>query len=204
MPFLQGVVLTPNYCPIDRAFEVVNMDKNVLDFYNGVSDILPLPAGSYLTREKSPSGTSFMTLKMPNGEEKEFVVDSWWSNPNKKVKKDKPPPKHTGGKKPYIMLMVEEIEKLRKGGVPNVEELTGYLVSLGKYVEWNTGKLIQARTKKQLKYKDLQTIFKCGNKKLNRLLGEMKEHELLYSTDSGYVVSSRLIKKGKMNEAEDD
>jgi len=179
------------------------MDKKIVDFYNETSDILPLPPGSYLIREKSPNGTNFMTLKMPNGEE-ELVVDSWWSKLNKPAKKDKDPPKHTGGKKPYIMLMVEEIEKLKKGGVKNVEELAGYLVSLGKYVEWNTGRLIQTRNKNPLNYKELQAIFGCGNKKLNRLLGDMKEHELLYSTDGGYVISSRLIKKGKMNEVGDN
>ena len=179
------------------------MDKKICDFYNGDSDILPLPPGSYLVREKSPNGTNFMTLKMPNGE-KDLIVDSWWSKPGKPAKKDKDPPKHTGGKKPYIMLMVEEIEKLKKGGVKNVGELAGYLVSLSKNVEWGTGKLIHDRTKKPLKYKELQTIFGCGNKKLNRLLGDMKEHELLYSTDGGYVVSSRLIKKGKMNEVGDN
>jgi len=177
---------------------VVDVDKKICDFFNGISDVLPLPPDSYLTRDKTPSGTNFMTLKMPNGEE-ELMIDSWWSNPNKPAKKDKGPPKHTGGKKPYIMLMVEEIEKLKKDGVRNVEELTGYLVSLGKYIEWNTGRLIQTRTKKPLKYKDLQKLFCCGNRKLNRLLGDMKEHELLYSTDGGYVISSRLIKKGKMN-----
>jgi len=178
------------------------LDKKIVNFYNDESDILPLPPGSYIVREKSPNGTNFMTLKMPDGES-ELVVDSWWSNPKKPAKKDRDPPKHTGGKKPYIMLMVEEIEKLQKCGVKNVAELAGYLVSLGKYVEWNTGKLIQTRTKKPLKYKELQTIFNCGNKKLNRLLGDMKEHELLYSTDNGYVISSRLIKKGKMNKEGD-
>ena len=179
------------------------MDKKIFDFYNESSDILPLPIGSYVVREKSPNGTSFMTLRMPDGEGEEFIVDTWWSNPNKPAKKDKDPPKHTGGKKPYLMVIVEEIEKLRKNGVKNVSELTGNLVSLGKYIEWNTGRLIHDRTKKPLKYTDLQTILNCGNKKLNRLLGDMKEHELLYSTDNGYVISSRLIKKGKMNKEGD-
>ena len=172
------------------------MDKKIVDFYNETSDILPLPAGSYVVREKSPNGTSFMTLKMPNGEQ-ELIIDTWWSNPKKPAKKDKDPPKHTGGKKPFVMCMVEEIERLKKLGVKNVEELSGYLASLGKYIEWNTGRLVQTRTKEQLKYKDLQIIFRCGNRKVNRLLRDMKENELLYSTDSGYIVSSRLIKKGK-------
>lgn len=181
---------------------MVSLNKNVLDFLNGTTDVLMLPIGSVLTRDKAPNA-NFMTLKLPNGE-KELIIENWWSNPNKLVKKDKPPPKHTGGKKPYIMLMVEEIEKLKKDGVRNVEEMAGYLVSLGKYVEWNTGRLVRNRTKDPLRYKELQKIFGCGNKKLNRLLGEMKEHELLYSTDSGYVISSRLIKKGKTNRVEDD
>jgi len=189
--------------PIERAFEVQQMDKKICDFYNGDSDILPLPEGSYVVREKSPNGTYFMTLKMPDGD-KEFVVDNWWSNPNKPVTKDKAPPKHTGGKKPYVMLMVEEINKLKKDGVKNVEEMAGYLASLGKNIEWNTGRLIHDRTKEQLKYKELLKIFGCGNRKLNRLLGDMKKHELLYSASGGYVISSRLIKKGKMNEVGDN
>ena len=102
------------------------------------------------------------------------------------------------------MLMVEEINKLKKDGVKNVEEMAGYLASLGKNIEWNTGRLIHDRTKEQLKYKELLKIFGCGNRKLNRLLGDMKKHELLYSASGGYVISSRLIKKGKMNEVGDN
>jgi len=179
------------------------MDKKIVDFYNNESDILPLPVGSYIVREKSPNGTNFMTLKMPNGDGKELVVDTWWSNPNKPAKKDKDPPKHTGGKKPYVMLMIDEIERLKKSGVKNSGELIGNLVSLGKHIEWNTGKLINTRTKNPLKYKELQIILGYGNKKLNRLLGDMRDNELLHSTDGGYVISSRLIKKGKMSKEGD-
>jgi hypothetical protein len=174
------------------------MDKKTRDFIDGTSDIMPIPTGSFLHREKLPNGICFMSLKIPNGD-KDLTLKEWWENPNNSAKKDKPPPKHTGGKKPYIMLMVEEIERLKKEGVSNVEELTGHLISLAKHIEWNTGKLIQKRSKKPLKYKDFLTIFGCGNRKLNRLLADMKEYELLYLTDGGYVISSRLIKKGKMN-----
>jgi len=177
------------------------MEKNLLDFLNGNTNVL-IPQGVTITRDKAPNGQEYITVKIDN-DNRELTLYSFWHNPNKPARKDKDPPKHTGGKKPYIMLMVEEIDRLRKSGVRNVEELAGYLVSLGKYVEWNTGKLVQPRTKNPLKYKEIQTIFGCGNKKLNRLLGEMKENELLYSTDGGYVISSRLIKKGKPNKEGD-
>lgn len=181
------------------------MDKKVRDFINETSNAIPIPPGSFLTREKSPSGNNFMTLKIPNGDgDGDLILSTWWENPNKPANKDKSPPKHTGGKQPYVMLMINEVEKLREKGVKNVEEITGYLVSLGKNIEWNTGRLIHKRSKKPLKYTDLQTIFSCGNKKLNRLLAEMKKHELLFSTDSGYCISPRFIKKGKTKKQEGD
>lgn len=174
------------------------MDKKMCDFYNELSEVLPLPIGSYVTREKSPNGTYFMTLKVPNGEGKELVLFNWWDNPKKPAKKDKDPPKHTGGKQPYVMLMVKEVEKLGSEGVKNVAELVGHISLLGDYIEWNTGKLINKRTKKPLRYKEVQEIFKCGNKKLNRLLARMKEHELIFATDGCYRISPRFVKKGKM------
>lgn len=133
---------------------------------------------------------------------------SFWNNPKKKnrekiivdengVEATEIPPKHTGGKKPYIMVMQEEVERLRSEGVKGVEELIGYCVSMGKYIEWNTGKLIHKRSKKPLKYSDLLDIYKCSNNKLSRMISEMKEHDLLYKTEEGYFISSRLLKKGK-------
>ncbi len=108
------------------------------------------------------------------------------------------PPKHTGGKKPYIMVMVDEIEKLKETeGLKNAEELIGYLVSLSRYIEWSTGKLVKKRSKKPLKYSNLQAMFTCGNKKLNRILNQLKEHDLLFSTQEGYFISRKFIKKGK-------
>lgn len=111
--------------------------------------------------------------------------------------KEKPPPKHTGGKKPYLMLMINEIEELRKQGVKNIEELIGYVACLGKYIEWNTGRLIHTRKKTPLQYKDLLEIYKCSNKKLNKILNELKEHGLLFKTEEGYFVSTKFIKKGR-------
>lgn len=173
------------------------MDKTTRDFIEETSDVIPIPEGSFLHRERSSNGTYFMTLRIPNGEDS-IVLEEWWKNPKKPAKKDKDPPKHTGGKQPYVMLMVKEIEKLGGEGVKNVAELVGHISLLGDYIEWNTGKLINKRTKKPLKYKEVQTIFKCGNKKLNRLLARMKEHELIFAIDGGYRISPRFVKKGKM------
>lgn len=166
------------------------MERQLLDFLNGTANAVRLNV--VISREVLPNGSQYIVISSDEGVRYEF-----YQNPKKPAKKDRPPPKHTGGKKPYIMLMVDEVEQLREQGVSNVEELIGFLACLGKYIEWNTGRLIHKRSKKLLKYKDLQNIFTFGNKKLNRILNELKSHDLLFSTQEWYVVATRLIKKGK-------
>ena len=108
-------------------------------------------------------------------------------------------PKTMGGKQPYLMVMINEIEAMKKSEFTagDINEQIGYLCCLGKNIEWNTGKLINTKTKQALKYNDLMKLFKCSNKKLNRLIGQMKENEIIYGTAQGYFVSRRFIKKGK-------
>ena len=172
------------------------MEKDLLRFLNGEINVVEVR--TIFVRENLPNGVQH-TVARP--------VDDWdlvlleaWKNPNQPAQNDKP--KHAGGKKPYIMLMVDEVEKLRSQGVGNVEELIGHLVCLGKYIEWSTGKLIRKRRKKPLQYKDLHDIFPCGNRKLNRILTELKEHDLLFGTKEGYFISTRFIKKGKTTNKE--
>lgn len=170
------------------------MDKELFEYFNKTVNVAR--ASVMISREEAPTGYQFIVIKdCATGDE----LYSFWHNPNKVVKKEAPP-KHTGGKKPYLMLIIETVDGLRKTGVKNAEELIGYLVCLGNNIEWGTGKLIHKRSKKALQYKDLQEAFNCGNKKLNSLLRTMKENDLLLKTEEGYFISSTLIRKGKQNE----
>lgn len=175
------------------------MDNSILDFFAGKTNVLPLNA--VLVREKSPGGSQYITIYGENGEQR---IYSFWHNPKKPVGADTDKPKNTGGKKPYLMVMTQEIERLRKLGVSGLGDMLGFLLLLGDSIEWNTGRLIDKRTKEPLKYKDLGKIAQCGNRKLNGLLKALKEHDLLKQTDEGYFISSRLIKKGKTKKVEGD
>ena len=155
-----------------------------------------------ITREKTSNGSEYIRVLPENKTTEGMELYTFWYNPKSENKDPSKKPKHTGGKKPYVMLMVDEMEDLKEKGVKNVEELIGYVVSLSKYIEWHTGKLIHKRSKKPLKYKDLQQIYGCSNKKLNKMINLMKEHDLLYYTDEGYFISSRFIKKGKSQNKE--
>jgi len=176
------------------------MDKELLKYLNHGSNIY---IGELkITRDIAPNGREYIRICLPDesGGSGKQLYEHWY-NPSAK-KKTTESPKHTGGKKPYLMLMVDEVEKLREGGVKNVEELIGYVVCLGKYVEWNTGRLIHKKNKTPLKYSDLLKIYGCSKPKLNKMISLMKEHELLYYTDMGYYISSKYIKKGKMHKEE--
>lgn len=175
------------------------MNRSTLGFLNGETNVL-ISGDIIITREQAP-GAQHITIKIA-GTDNDIELYKFWHSNKPPAATDKP--KHTGGRSPYLMLMINEVEKLREQGVKNVEELLGVIVCLGKNIEWNTGKLIHKRTKKPLKYEDLQGIFKFGNRKLNRIIANLKEHNLLYHTKEGYFIATNLIKKGKMKGANRD
>ena len=181
------------------------MDKQLLKFIN--KEVNAAEADTLITRETTSNGMEYITISLKiNNEYKQLY--SFWHNPKKKNREppvvndnntvEEKKPKTTGGKKPYLMLMIKEIKALHDKGVKNVAELIGTVACLGENIEWNTGRLIKKRTKQALKYKDLQEILGYSNGKLSKILNELKEHDLLFKTEEGYFISSKYIKKGKM------
>lgn len=171
------------------------MDETLLGFVNGV--VNAANANVTISRETAGNGRQHIYISIDDK-----PMYSFWYDPNKTKSRDSP--KHSGGKKPYVMVMTEKIDELKKNGVKNVEEMVGFLVCLGKYIEWNTGRLINVRNKKPLLYADIQKIYGCSNNKLNRILAELKEQDLLLNTAEGYFVSRDLIKKGKSKNKSED
>ena len=194
MPLFKGVKTTPYFLPIEGALD---MEKELIKFLNGEVNAVRLDVT--IVREVITDDIDRLVVRSVDDEHKDYVISESFIKKKRKSNN----PKHAGGKHPYIMLMVNEVEKLREQGIKNVEELIGYLVCLGKYIEWNTGRLVKKRSKKPLQYKDLQKTFPCGNKKLNRILGELKDNDLLFGTQEGYFISPRLIKRGKMKQQGD-
>lgn len=170
-----------------------NNETNVIPFYNKGGEIIAM-----YSKDMLPNNIECRYLNAIDGDKQIPMQKPFYHNRNKNIMIDEnEKPKSMGGKKPYIMVMINEIEELRGKGVKNVEELIGYVACLGNYIEWNTGKLIHKRNKKPIRYNDLQAIYGCGNKKLNKMINLMKEHNLLYHNGEGYFISSKYIKKGK-------
>lgn len=119
--------------------------------------------------------------------------------------------KTTGGKKPYVMVMLDEIKELKKqlkkDGIKNYNEIVGALINFSEYMEWNTGKLIDTRQRLKkkrlpLKYNDLFEISGYSKGKFENMMKIMKDYRLLWYSDEnkenkGYFISQIYFKKGK-------
>lgn len=173
----------------------IKLDKEIAKFIDMETNAFQ---GTFIvSREKTPNGYERIIYKIIGGVYDGMLFDAHWRKIGEPPTLEEKKPKSTGGKKPYLMLMVDEIKELKKSGVKNVEELIGYVVCLGEFIEWNTGRLIHKRSKKPIQYKDLLEIYSCSKPKLNKMINLMKEHDLLYYTDEGYFISQKYIKKGK-------
>lgn len=162
------------------------MDKKILSYITRETDVLETNA--IISREKTDKGMEYIHISF--GEKERYT---FWNNP---AKARDHPPKTTGGKKPYVMLMVQKVSELQKQGIKNIEEIIGFLVLLSDNIEWNTGRIINKRSKKPLKYDDLRNKYSSGNSKFAKSMKLLTDNSLLEHKPEGYFISTDLIKKG--------
>lgn len=105
-------------------------------------------------------------------------------------------PRHTGGKRPYIMLM-QDREDIVKGLSLDASGLF-LKIMFGGYVEWHTGKVICRRTKEPMTKDKIGKTFGIGKVRIKALLGELTAKDVLHydKKERSYFVDRRLAKKG--------
>lgn len=128
-----------------------------------------------LSRERS-GASELVRVSHPDIEEPIYAL---WSG----VKKHKPQtpqldgavetviPKHTGGKKPYVMLMEGS-----KGIIIGLSlEASGLMLKLfyGGHIEWHTGRIISKQDKKSMAIAGMSKWFKVSRGKLRKILTEL-------------------------------
>ena len=181
--------------------------KYLRDYTDGKSNVLILDDRfTFKTvRDVASNGYEYIEEYIIEKETgREYFFRKMWHNPRDDIVKDKTKSKNTGGKQPYFMVMINEVEKLKKLDIKDRLDIVGFITILGKNIEWNTGRLIKTRSKKQLLYNDLLEITGCGKTKLDRILKTMRDNNLLTyvrpsaDRDGGYFISSKIIKKGNM------
>ena len=154
------------------------------EFWARKVNVLELGEGIMLGRE-STGAMDYMTIS--RGEE---VLYGWWHNPERKIRKGVP--KHTGGKKPYIKIMVEEIQKHTEISL----SAAGFLIKLAGNINWSDNKLINKRSKKPLNAEGIQKILGIGKSRVYEIISELKKDNVLIDCGDEYRISTCLIQKG--------
>lgn len=106
-------------------------------------------------------------------------------------------PKHTGGKKPYVIL----VQEVGQGEYSDLSiEASALLWKLirGGHVEWHTSRLIRKRDKAALTKAMMQKMLKVGAVKIKRALSELTAKKVLTYDRSAraYFIDRKLVKKG--------
>lgn len=158
-----------------------DIDKYVSGEKNAVQDEF------IISREKC-GNSDFVHIhhsKMP-----EPLYEFWASRKKKRGGK----PRHTGGKKPYVMLMIEGLTAQLANGLPagNI----GYLICLAPYIDWGTGRLIYGRQKRQMKISDIETVFQKSRRMTLYILSGLKKYGLLTHDREGYFISRDFLRRG--------
>lgn len=192
------------------------MNKKVSDFYTGRTNFLMLydengsPAMVKERDDFKDKNTHLFQDFILDDKDKNYkaLFNKYFRNYLGEYKEPDEKPKSMGGKKPYVMLMTEEVKKLLEKNIKNADEVLGFLTILSGYMEFHTGKLIDKRQrlkKKQLplQYTDLLKICKYSRTKLDKMIKTTKDYNLIYyekptkDNEGGYFISTNIIKKGK-------
>lgn len=159
------------------------MDK-LTEFYDRRINVLDLGNGLTLGRE-SANNMDYMIITC--GQE---ILYAWWHNPNKKVTNK--PPKHTGGKPPYIKIMLKAVQE-HKGLSLNA---SGFFIKIANNIQWTDNLVIDMRSKKALSVEGITTILGIKKTLTYDTIKELREADLLIKDKDGYRISTCLIQKG--------
>ena len=150
-----------------------------------------------LSREKS-NGAECVSVSLPD--DPTPIYNLW----TKKKQRGKPTeatgeivkPKHIGGKRPYIMLMQDQ-----QDAIYNLSnDAAALLIKLmaGGFIAWETGEIIDRRSKKPLTTVDIMKRFKFSENKLKAALKGLNDQNIIMYDRSkrAYFLDRKIAKKG--------
>ncbi len=153
-----------------------------------------------LSRERS-GNTEYVNVSLPDCEEPIYQL---WTKAPKKHKPatkavgevDIARPKHTGGKRPYIMLMQDQDDVINKLTDPAVALLLKIMA--GGFVEWDTGRIMDRRSKKSLTIETICARYKKKPAATKAIIKELTKNEVVQYVrkDRAYFLCPKFAKKG--------
>lgn len=121
-----------------------------------------------------------------------------WVRKSRVFSDEIPKGEYTGGAEPYVMLFYRRIEKVFKGDYKGHKLIQlGALNVLSSFVQMNTGKLINKRTKQPLKQKDIAKALGVSVRTTAEILSNLKENGFLERKEGAYFIKRHFIAKGR-------
>ena len=102
------------------------------------------------------------------------------------------PPKGTGGKRAYVMFMLDKADVIEGCSIG----AQGLLLQLLYHVEWHTNKLVDKRSKKPLTCKSIAEKNLISVSTIKRCLRELRDKGLINYHDKAYYLDRNIVKKG--------
>ncbi len=172
------------FCVCNRGVTAVK--KETLEYLCGDRNAVK---DEFIISRETTGAAELVRVSHPEMEEPIYAL---WQT-TKRRKKEGSRPKHTGGKKPYVILLYENKINLSL-------EASGLLLKIiqGGCIEWHTGRLIRKRDKRTMNVNMMMKEFNLGRLKLNRLMLELTTKGALnYDKSSrAYFIARDLVKKG--------
>lgn len=153
----------------------------------------------FILSRESTGNAEYVNVCLPDMEEPIYAL--WTKKPKKRngsartgeiVNK----PKHTGGKRPYIMLMQDNNDIINKLPL----EAAGLMLKLltGGFVEWDTGRIIDRRTKKPMTRENIKNRYRLSPKDTKTIFKALTDSNIIKydQKERAYFFNAQFAKKG--------
>jgi hypothetical protein len=162
--------------------------------------------GDFIISREQTKNSSFCFVSMPQEEESVQILAGW----AKKVKPESEilatvqevstaepkPKKHTGGKRPYVLLFQDNIDAVKDLSL----NASGFLLKViaSGCVEWHTGKVIKKRSKKAMTQKMICAEFGLKSVECKAILKELTEKKIIAydNSEKAYFINRNFAAKG--------
>jgi hypothetical protein len=190
------------------------IDKNLLDFMNGEHNVListpesPVSLARSYKNGREYIGGYYGDIQTPvtygpnyaKGKKREQLPTQDEIRAEKSVVLNKPP-KGTGGREAYVMILTRHEDKIKGLSVTAKAILFDMCLS---GIQWNTGKLVQNRSKKPHTIKSIAATEDICEKTAKAAMKQLSEHNIIKYDKSRrvYFLSSDIARKGAVIEDE--
>ena len=171
---------------VDTDTGEIMMEKHTGSFADGANAFIK---EAVFSREIPGNGSECIYVTVEDGGTE--INGCFWHNGRQR--KQGQQPRGTGGKPAYLRLYVEQLRQ----SIPGMSDADiGALIRMAVCCDWQTGALVDSKTKKPLDFQGLLNVTGYNRATLSRRMEALRKHKVLQSDNGQYVLSREVVAKG--------